>query len=153
MKRITQFLALPLALTVALVPAFAQWKYSSFPDPNTGATLRLASVESSGWTGTLLVRMLPEGAVHVAFGVPATIMCSNPCKVRARLDGSDNRNQDARYPGNQRNMLFFSSDTLPFAKIRNASRLEVEVETLEHGWRVLSFDIQGFNINRLNAGR
>jgi hypothetical protein len=112
----------------------------------------LASVESSGWKGTLLVRMLPDGAVNVAFGVPATIVCSNPCKVRARLDGSDDRQRDARYPGNQRNMLFFSPETLPFSKIRLASKLEVEVETKEFGWRVLSFDVGGFNIDRLNAG-
>jgi hypothetical protein len=96
--------------------------------------------------------MVPEGAVNVAFGVPATIVCSNPCKIRARVDGNDNRQRDARYPGNQRNMLFFSPDTLSFAKLRQASKLEVEVETREYGWRVLSFDIRGFNIDRLNAG-
>lgn len=49
-------------------------------------------------------------------------------------------------------MLFLSSETLPFAKIRQSSKLELEVETKEHGWRVLSFDVRGFNINRLNAG-
>jgi hypothetical protein len=114
--------------------------------------LRLASVESSGWKGTLLVRMVPEGGVNVAFGVPATIVCSNPCKVRARLDGSDDGQRDARFPGNLRNMLYLSPDTLPFAKIRKASKLEIEVETKEYGWRVLSFDVRGFNIDRLIAG-
>lgn len=152
MKRIGQWLAVPLALCAASAPSLAQWKYSSFPDPNAGVTLRLASVESGGWKGTLLVRMLPEGTVNVAVGVPATIVCSNPCKVRARLDGSDDGQRNARYPGSQRNMLFFSPDTLPFAKIRQASKLEVEVETKEYGWRVLSFDVRGFNIDRLNAG-
>jgi len=152
MRRVSQWFAVPLALCVASMPSLAQWKYSSFPDPNAGVTLRLASVESTGWKGTLLVRMLPEGTVNVAFGVPATIVCSNPCKVRARLDGSDDGHRDARYPGNQRNMLFFSPDSLPFAKIRKASKLEVEVETKEYGWRVLNFDVRGFNIDRLNAG-
>lgn len=152
MRRTVQLLGFPLLLLAASPPSLAQWKYSSFPDPNRGVTLRLASVESTGWKGTLLVRMLPEGAVNVAFGVPATIVCSNPCKVRARLDGSDDRQRDARFPANQRNMLFFSPDTLPFAKIRQASKLEVEVETKEHGWRVLSFDVRGFSIDRLNAG-
>jgi hypothetical protein len=96
--------------------------------------------------------MSPEGFVNVAFGVPGTIVCSNPCKVRARLNGSDDGQRDARFPGNQRNMLYFSPETLPFAKIRNASKLEIEIETKEYGWRVLSFDVRGFNIDRLNAG-
>lgn len=152
MKRVGRCFAVSLALCVTSSSSLAQWKYSSFPDPNTGVTLRLASVESTGWKGTLLVRMLPEGTVNVAFGVPATIVCSNPCKVRARLDRSDDGQRDARYPGNQRNMLFFSSDSLSFAKIRKASKLEVEVETQEFGWRVLNFDVRGFNIERLNAG-
>jgi hypothetical protein len=152
MKRIGQWLAVPLALCAASTPSLAQWKYSSFPDPNAGVMLRLASVESSGWKGTLLIRMLPEGTVNVAFGVPATIVCSSPCKVRARLNGSDDGQRDARYPGSQRDMLFFSPGTLPFAKIRQASTIEIEVETKEYGWRVLSFDVRGFNIDRLNAG-
>lgn len=99
-----------------------------------------------------MVRMLPEGTVSVAVGVPASIVCSNPCKVRARLDGNEDSQRDARYPGNQRNMLFFSPQTLPFERLRKASKLEVELETKEYGWRVLSFDVRGFNIDRLNAG-
>lgn len=152
MKRVVQCLAASLLLCTVSIHSLAQWKYSSFPDPDNQAKLRLASVESSGWRGTLLVRMLPEGTVSVAFGVPATIVCANPCKVRARLDGTDDVRSDARYPGNQRNMLFLSPETLPFAKIRKASKLEVEVETKEHGWRVLTFDVRGFEIDRLNAG-
>ena len=152
MKRVGQWLTVSLALCAASAPSLAQWNYSSFPDPDVGVMLRLASVESSGWKGTLLVRMAPEGGVNVAFGVPATIVCSNPCKVRARLDGSDDGQRDARFPGNLRNMLFLSPDTLPFAKIRKASKLEIEVETKEYGWRVLSFDLRGFNIDRLTAG-
>jgi hypothetical protein len=97
--------------------------------------------------------MVPEGSVNVAVGVPATIVCANPCKVRARLDGNDDSQRDARYPGNQTNMLFFSPQTLPFARIRTASKLEIELETKGYGWRVLSFDIRGFNIDRLNAGQ
>lgn len=141
-----------MGLAVTSLSSWAQWKYSTFPDPGNGATLRLASVESSGWKGTLLVRMLPEGTVSVAFGVPATILCTNPCKVRARVDGKDDAQRDARYPGNQSNMLFFSPQSLPFARIRTASKLEIEVETKEHGWRVLTFDIRAFDISRLNAG-
>jgi hypothetical protein len=152
MKRLFQWFALPFALCAISVPTLAQWKYSSFPDPDTGLPLRLASSESIAWKGTLLVRMAPEGNVNVAFGVPATIICSSPCKVRARLDGSDDGQRDARYPGIRRNMLYFSPDALPFAKIRKASKLEVEVETKEFGWRVLNFDVRGFNIDRLNAG-
>lgn len=151
MKKIVQYFVVSLFLCVFSTYSIAQWKYSSFSDPDSGFKLRLASVESNAWRGTLLVRMVPEGGVSVAFGVPATIACSNPCKVRARLDGKDGH-RDARYPGNLRNMLFFSPDTLPFASIRKASKLEVEVETMEHGWRVLSFDVRGFDINRLNAG-
>jgi hypothetical protein len=97
--------------------------------------------------------MLPEGAVNLAFGVSATIICSNPCKVRARLDGTDDSLRDARFPGNQINMLFFSPQSLPFERIRKASKLEIEVETKEYGWRVLTFDVRGFEINRLNAGK
>lgn len=152
MNRIIQSFAAFLLLYTATTYSLAQWKYSSFPDPNNGTRLRLASVESSGWNGTLLVRMLPEGTVSVAFGVPATIVCTNPCRVRARLDGTDDGQRDARFPGNQKNMLFFSPQTLPFARIRKASKLEVEVETKEHGWRVLTFDVHGFEIDRLNAG-
>lgn len=132
---------------------FAQWSYSNFPDPISGQKLRLASSESSGWKGTLLVRMLPEGTVSVAFGVPATIVCPNPCKVYARLDGIDDGKRDARYPGSQTNMLFFSPQTLPFAILRKSSKLEVEVETKEYGWRVLIFDVRGFDIDRLNGGK
>jgi len=152
LKRLAQSCSLTLVLSSISMSASAQWKYSNFPDPGTGETLRLASVESSGWTGTLLVRMAPDGGVNVAFGVPATIVCTNPCRIRASLDGSGALQRDARYPGNRRNMLFLSSETLPFAKIRQSSKLELEVETKEHGWRVLSFDVRGFNINRLNAG-
>jgi hypothetical protein len=152
MKRVGQWVTVSLALCAASAPSLAQWNYSSFPDSSAGVTLRLASVESSAWRGTLLVRMSPEGFVNVAFGVPGTIVCSNPCKVRARLNGSDDGQRDARFPGNQRNMLYFSPETLPFAKIRNASKLEIEIETKEYGWRVLSFDVRGFNIDRLNAG-
>lgn len=152
LKTVGQLFAISLTLCAISTPALAQWKYSSFPDPNVGVQLRLASVESTGWKGTLLVRMLPEGGVNVAFGVPATIVCSNPCKVRARLDGSDAQ-REARYPGNLRNMMFFSPDALSFANIRKASKLEIEVETAEYGWRVLSFDVRGFSIDRLNAGR
>jgi len=152
MKKLFQYFVVSLSLCVFSTNSIAQWKYSSFPDPDSGLKLRLATVESSGWRGTLLVRMAPEGGVNVAFGVPATIACSNPCKVRARLDGEENSHRDARYPGNQRNMLYFSPETLPFARIRKASKLEVEVETMEHGWRLLSFDVRGFDINRLNAG-
>jgi hypothetical protein len=147
-QRIATFFLLFASATHAL----AKWKYSSFIDPNNGAQLRLASVESIGRKGTLLVRMLPEGSVSVAFGVPATIICTNPCKIRGRLDGKDNQLRDARYPGNQMNMLYFSPQTLPFAKLRSASILEVEVETKEHGWKVLSFDTRGFSIGRLNVG-
>jgi hypothetical protein len=93
-----------------------------------------------------------EGSVNVAFGVPATILCANPCKIRARLDGDDQQ-RDARPPGNQTNMLFFSPQMLPFATIRKSSKLEIEVETKQYGWRVLSFDIRGFNVDRLNAGK
>jgi hypothetical protein len=49
-------------------------------------------------------------------------------------------------------MLFFSPETLSFATIRKASKLEVEVETKEFGWRVLVFDVRGFSIDRMNAG-
>jgi hypothetical protein len=42
---------------------------------------------------------------------------------------------------------------LPFATIRKSSKLEIEVETKQYGWRVLSFDIRGFNVDRLNAGK
>ena len=97
--------------------------------------------------------MVPEAGVSVAFGVPATIVCQNPCQVMARLDGGKMEKRDARYPGNQKNMLFFSPDTLSFATIRKASKLEVEVETKEFGWRVLIFDVRGFNVDRLNSGR
>ncbi len=153
MRSICSLFVVLTALLVVPLSARAQWKYSSFPDPSSGVELRLASVESKGWNGTLLVRMLPEGGVNVAFGVPATILCTNPCRVWARLDGSDVGQREARYPGNQRNMLFFSPDNLPFARIRKASTLEVEVETKEFGWRVLSFDVRDFKIDRLNAGR
>lgn len=142
-----------LLLLSTTTQSIAQWKYSKFPDPKAAVTLRLASLESNGWNGTLLVRMHPEGTVNVAVGVPATIVCSNPCKVRARVDGSDDAQRDARYPGSQVNMLFFSPQTLPFEKLRHASRLEVELETKEYGWRVLSFELRDFNIDRLNAGR
>lgn len=151
MKRVGQWLTVSLALCAASAPSLAQWNYSSFPDPNVGVMLRLASVESSGWKGALLVRMLPEGSVNVAFGVSGTIVCPNPCKVRARLDGSDGQ-RDARFSGDQKNVLFLSPETLPFAKISKASKLEIEIETKEYGWRVLSFDVRGFDIDRLNAG-
>ena len=141
-----------MAMCTTSLSAVAQWKYSNFPDPNTGSTLRLASVESSNWNGTLLVRMLPDANVSVAFGVPATIVCQSPCQVVARLDGGKREKRDARFPGNQKNMLFFSPETLSFATIRKASKLEVEVETKEFGWRVLVFDVRGFSIDRMNAG-
>lgn len=153
MRKVIQcFAAFSLLCTVP-THLFAQWSYSNFPDPISGQKLRLASSESSGWKGTLLVRMLPEGTLSVAFGVPATIVCPNPCKVYARLDGIDDGKRDARYPGNQTNMLFFSPLTLPFANIRKSSKLEIEVETKEYGWRVLTFDVRGFDIDRLNGGK
>ena len=153
MRKVIRYLATFSLLCTVSTRLLAQWNYSNFPDPYTGQTLRLASIESSGWQGKLLVRMLPEGTVSVAFGVPATIMCSNPCTVYARLDGIDGSQRDVRYPGNQTNMLFFSPQTLPFAKIRKSSKLEVEIQTREFGWRVLTFDVSGFDIDRLNVGK
>lgn len=133
--------------------SFAQWNYTNFPDPGTGEILRLALVKSSSWKGTLFVRMSPEGTVNVAFGVPATILCSTSCRVLARIDGKETALRDARYPGNMRNMLYFSPDSLSFARIRAAEKVEVEVETKEYGWRVLTFDTRDFDMNRLNIGR
>jgi hypothetical protein len=140
-----------LGLFIAAVPGLAcasQWRYATLPDPNTGVTLRLATVESFGFEGTLMVRMGPEGSVNVAFGVPATIVCTDPCQVRARLD-NDEAMREARYPGAQRNMLFLSPRSLSFAQIQAGRRLDIEVQTREHGWRVLSFDVRGFDSDRL----
>jgi len=114
------------------------WVYSSLIDPGTGEKFMVASTESVGYKGTLMLRVGADGGRHVVVGVPASISCQEPCKIRAQVDGATEL-RDARPVSGRSDMLYFSRETLPASMVAKSKQVEMEINLGKDGWRVLSF--------------
>ncbi len=136
------------AVTTTPTPAAAsRWQYSKEKDAGTGKEFALASTASVGYRGTLMVRMSAEGG-HVVIGVPGTIVCPQPCQIRAQVDGSAEA-RDARTAAGRTDMLYFSPQALPASRVARSQKISMEVNLGADGWRVLTFDTAGLDWSKL----
>jgi hypothetical protein len=147
--------SLKSAVSLVLILGFclsaeARWDYGVVADPQTHQPIRIAASKSNSWEGTLMIRLSPEGGVNIVLGTVGTIICAEPCRLRIAFDGVDEGLRDARFPGNIKNMLYLSPQLTPFKKVKGSKRIDVEIQTQEFGWRVMTFDTRDFDLDRLN---
>lgn len=126
----------------------SHWKYWRLQDPEYNAVIGIATSESVGYRGTLMVRLTPDGGMTVSVGVHGTIVCPEPCKIRAQVD-SETKERDARPPGHINNVLYFTRETLPASMATNSHWIDMEINLGDDGWRVFTFNTDGFDWSRM----
>ena len=147
--RVISLLITSVAILGWCIPSQAHWEYTGVADPQTKQLLRIATSKSLTWEGVLMVRLSPEGGANIVLGTKGAIICADPCTVRIAFDGKDGGMREARYPGSIKNMLYLSPRETTLNMIKSSKKIEVEIKTLDFGWRVMQFDTANFDLDHL----